>query len=261
MKLGIYVYGLAAIGAGIVDLVWRRLDPAHQPLQAWGDNVPGREIISYALAVLLVAGGAAILAPRSMRIGARLLAAAYVITAIFWLPRFYTAPHYLGQSAPVYLGILGGVCQELFAAAAAAVVFMPSKMSAALRWTFAISSASFGLVHLTGIQANTVYVPNWMPLGGAFWVAFTGVAFILAAIAIASGILDVLAARLLALMWLIFSAFTLLPGLAASLHEETSWGGNAYNIIIAASAWILASWLAQRRTASQPERIAQLSTV
>lgn len=259
MKLGIYVYGLAAIAAGVVDLVWGRLDPAHQPLQAWGDNVPGRDVITYALAISLIAGGTAVLVPRSRRAGAYVLAAAYVVTAIFWLPRFYTAPLYLGHSAPVYLGILGGVCQELFVAAAAAAVFMQSKMATALRWVFGISSASFGLVHLTGISANTVYVPHWMPFGQAFWVGFTGVAFILAGLAIVSGILDVLAARLLALMWLIFSAFTLLPGLAATLHAETSWGGNVYNILIAASAWILAAWLAQRRTAVQETPDTQFS--
>lgn len=245
MKLGIYVYGLAAIAAGVVDLVWGRLDPAHQPLQAWGDNVPGRDVITYALAISLIAGGTAVLVPRSRRAGAYVLAAAYVVTAIFWLPRFYTAPLYLGHSAPVYLGILGGVCQELFVAAGAAAVFMQSKMATALRFT--------------GISANTVYVPHWMPFGQAFWVGFTGVAFILAGLSIVSGILDVLAARLLALMWLIFSAFTLLPGLAATLHAETSWGGNVYNILIAASAWILAAWLAQRRTAVQETPDTQFS--
>lgn len=247
MKLGIFVYAAAAIAAGVVDLVWGRLDPAHQPLQAWGDNVPGHEIITYALAIALVAGGAALFAARTRRIGAIVLAAAYVVTAIFWLPRLYTAPQVLGHSAPVYIGIIGGVCQELFVAAAAMTLFMPNR---ALRWIFGISAIDFGLVHLTGIDANIPYVPHWMPLGQAFWVVFTGVAFILAGIAILGQTLDVLAARLLAIMWLFFSAFTLLPGLAASTQYEASWGGNAYNILIAASAWILAAWLAQRKTAA-----------
>lgn len=246
MNIGIYAYALAAIAAGIVDLVWGRLDPAHQPLQAWGDNVPGQTIITYALAVALVIGGAAMILTRTRRIGAIVLAAAYVATAIFWLPRFYTAPQFLGHSPVVYLGILSGVCQELFVAAAALVVLMGSRPSPLLRWIFGISSACFGVVHLTGIAANTSYVPGWMPFGQPFWVVFTGVAFILAGIAIVSGVLDVLAARLLALMWLIFSACTLLPGLAANPHSEVSWGGNAYNILIAASAWILAAWLAHK---------------
>lgn len=43
-------------------------------------------------------------------------------------------------------------------------------------------------------------IPNWMPFGGAFWVVLTGVAFVLPGLAILSGILDVLAERLLALM-------------------------------------------------------------
>jgi hypothetical protein len=47
-------------------------------------------------------------------------------------------------------------------------------------------------------------IPKWMPLGAAFWVVISGIAFLLAGLAILSGILKALAARLLALMLLIF---------------------------------------------------------
>jgi len=50
-------------------------------------------------------------------------------------------------------------------------------------------------------------VSNIVADGGNFWAILTGTAFALAGIAILSGILDVLAARLLALMLLVFSVF------------------------------------------------------
>jgi uncharacterized membrane protein len=261
MKIGSIVYGAAAAAAGIVDLAWGRLDPAHQPLQALGDNLPGQRIIPYIIAIALVIGGAAVLADRTRRFGAIVIGVVYAIFALFWLPRFYTAPLVLGVKAPVYLGVLAGVCNELIVVCAAIFLYASglgngtrplARAASAARVVFALSCVCFGLVHLTDPATNMVYVPAWMPFGQAFWVAFTGVAFILAGIAILIRTLDVLAARLLALMWLIISAVTLIPNLASAPQYQVSWGGNAYNILAAASAWILAEWLAKHGKGTQP---------
>jgi hypothetical protein len=96
------------------------------------------------------------------------------------------------------------------------------------------------------IRASAPFVPAWMPLGPTFWVAFTGVAFIAAGLAIIIRVADVLAARLLSLMLLVFSSTTLASFLIAAPKMEGNWGANTYNIIAAASAWILADWLADR---------------
>jgi hypothetical protein len=256
MRVGLYVYGLAAIATGVIDLVWGGFETAHEPIQAFGDRVPGQQIFAYIIAVLLVAGGAAILGRRTARFGAVLLGIAYLIFAVFWLPRFYTAPRILGFALPVYIGVLGGVCQQLIIVAAAAIVYASAstngfsashRASFVPRWIFGLSSVDFGLAHLTAIQADTPYVPHWIPFGQAFWVAFTGTAFVLAGIAVLTGILDVLAARLLALMLLVFSALTLAPLVFANPHDQVAWGANAYNLAAVGSAWILASWLAHRQ--------------
>jgi hypothetical protein len=47
MKLGIYVLGLATAAAGTLDLIWGEFEAAHQPIQAWGDHVPGQQILAY----------------------------------------------------------------------------------------------------------------------------------------------------------------------------------------------------------------------
>jgi len=44
MRLGVYVYGLASIAAGIFDLVWGDFDASHQPIQAFRDHIP---VVSY----------------------------------------------------------------------------------------------------------------------------------------------------------------------------------------------------------------------
>lgn len=262
MKLGIVVYGLAAVASGIVDIVWGQFEGAHQPLQAWGDNIPGSRIFAYVVAVALVLGVAAVLRLRTRALGAITIAFAYALFAIFWLPRFVTAPRVLGQHAGVYIGVFGGVCQELVVVAAAMLIYattLPAGSAAAprlgawARWTFGIGAIAFGLTHLTGVAVAERSVPDWMPLGREFWVFFTGVAFVLAGVAFLTRVTDVLAARLLALMLLVFSAFSLLPLIFEYPHNQIAWGANAYNFEVAASAWILACWFAaQRRAGPSP---------
>lgn len=75
----------------------------------------------------------------------------------------------------------------------------------------------------------------------------TGIAFVLAGLAIVSEVLDVLAARLLGLMLLVFSLLVLTPSIFASPHNHVAWGANAYNLTAAGAAWIVAEWLAMRR--------------
>jgi len=116
-------------------------------------------------------------------------------------------------------------------------------------------------VHLTGVKDNAIYVPKWMPLGGEFWTIVTGICFILAGLAILSEILDVLAARLLALMLFVFSVVTLLPKIFAFPHAHDVWGGNAYNLAAVASAWILAASLASRDVELRHDARARLERV
>lgn len=106
MRLGIHVYGLAAIATGVVDLVWRNFDPAEEPLQAFGTPFHGHRIFACVVAAILVIAGFAILRRSSARAGAIALAFVYLTFSIFSLPRLYTAPHFLGQHVAIYLGVL-----------------------------------------------------------------------------------------------------------------------------------------------------------
>jgi uncharacterized membrane protein YphA (DoxX/SURF4 family) len=255
MRAGIYVYAGGSIAAGILDLIWGDFENAHQPIQAFGDHIPGREILAYIAAIWLAAGGAAILWRRTARAGAGALAAIYFIFAVFWLPRFYTAPHLLGFRIPLLIGLLGGVAQQLILVAAAGIVYASlatrdsawlSRARLLVRWTFGLSSIDFGLGHLTDVRVVAAMVPKWMPLGGDFWAILTGIAFVLAGIAILSGILDVLAARLLALMLLVFSVLVLAPGPLAHPRNHVAWGSNAYNLAAVGAAWIFTESIAAR---------------
>lgn len=123
MRIGIYVYAIASAAVGILDLLWGELEPAQQPLQAWGDHIPGTTTFAYIATVWLIAGGAAMLWQRSRRFGAAALTILYGIFVLFPLPRLYTAPHFLGYRAAVYLSVMVTVCQQIILVVAAAIVW------------------------------------------------------------------------------------------------------------------------------------------
>jgi uncharacterized membrane protein YphA (DoxX/SURF4 family) len=265
MRLGVIIFGLGALATGVMDLLWGAFDPSHQPIQAWGDHVPGSGALAYIVGALLVVGGTAVTITRSRSLGGAILMLVYLLFAAFWLPRLYTAPLVLGVHPGVYIGVLGGICQQLIVVCAAYVTYTwakPSNVShtpsPVVRWAFGLSSIDFGLQHLTNLHSleNVAMVPTWMPFGSTFWIVLTGVAFLLAGIAILIGTADVLAARLLAAMLLVFSVVTLIPILLAAPHDEGNWGGNMYEIVAAASAWILAEALATTRGWTKPAAVA-----
>ncbi len=260
MRAGAYTYSAGSIAAGILDLIWRDFEPAHQPIQALGDHIPGRGILACVAAIWLVAGGAAILWRRTARTGAMALAGIYLVFTLFWLPRFYTAPQLLGFHTGVFIGLLVGVGQQLILVAAAFLVYASTSsgglalthgVSVALRCTFGLSSIDFGLAHMTGTQAVSSMVPKWLPFGGEFWAILTGCSFVLGGLAILTGILDVLAARLVALMLLVFSALVLAPGAFAHPHNHVPWGSNAYNLAAAGAFFICAESIVTRRGSSR----------
>jgi hypothetical protein len=86
-------------------------------------------------------------------------------------------------------------------------------------------------------------------LGATFWAVLTGVAFVLAGVAIISAVLDVLAAKLLGLMLLTFSALALAPMIFSFPRDHASWGANAYNLTAVGAAWIVAEWLSESAAA------------
>lgn len=250
-RAGIYLYGSGTIAAGIMDLWWHDFEPAHQPIQAFGDHIPGRELFASIIAVCMVAGGGAIMSRRTARPGAAVMAFVYLLFAVFWLPRLYTAPYVLGLRTDVLVGVLGGVFQQLILVIPAVIIYSsfvqhpsPFRKSVVFaRWIFGLGSVLFGwahLTHLTRVQVVAPMVPKWMPLSGEFWAVVTGICFVCAGVAILSGIRDVLAARLLALMLSVFSILALPPLVLAFPRVHVTWGSNAYNLAATGAALIFA---------------------
>jgi hypothetical protein len=254
MKVGVWFYGLGTALTGILDIAWGEFDAAHQPIKSLGLSVAAQHALAYVAGILLIAAGLAILWRRSERIGAAASAIAYVVFAAFWLARYYAGIHALGWKINVILGVTFGLAQQIMLVAPAAIVYVSTaspdshlrkRAAIAARWMLGVPPIIFGLFHLLGLRVFASIVPHWMSFG-YFWAALTGIAFFLAGCAICSGIRDVLAARLLALMLLLFEGFVEIPPIFIRLHDQRTWGAAVYNVTAIGACWIFAEFLASR---------------
>jgi uncharacterized membrane protein len=254
MKIGVWFYGLATALTGILDIAWGALDASHQPIQSLGMNLPGQQIMACVVGVWMVAAGLAILWRGSAKIGAEGSAVVYLIFAALWLPRYYAGIHMYGWRIAVIAGISFGLAQQLMLVAPAAIVYastaspdspLQRRAATAARWMLGLPPIVFGLFHLAAIHGFASIVPQWMPFRD-FWAALTGVAFVLAGSAICSGIMDVLVARLLALMLLLFEGLVEIPPIFDRLHNQPTWGAAVYNLTGIGACLIFAEFLASR---------------
>jgi uncharacterized membrane protein YphA (DoxX/SURF4 family) len=245
ISLGRHAFGLAAIGFGVVSLVWHDFNAPWQQIQALG-HVPHREILVYIAAAVELFGGVAIQWRKSARTGALALGIIFLVFVLLWIPRVV--------AEPLVYDRYGNVFEQLSLVAGALIVygmFSGSVSNGAARISrlgyvlFGICVVSFTLQQLFYLSATASFVPKWIPLGQMFWAIATTIFFALAAIALLSGRLSLLASRLVVAMILGFQLFIWLPAPFADPHQLINWAGNAENLAIAGAAWIAADFLSQ----------------
>jgi hypothetical protein len=254
MKVGVWFYGGGTALTGILDIAWDAFDASHQPIKSLGVNLPGEHILAYVAGFWLIAAGLAILWNRSARIGAAACAIAYLFFAAIWLFRYFAGIHTLGWRFDVLAGVSFGLAQQLMLIAPAAIVYaytasphslLQKRSVIAARWLLGLPPVLFGLFHVIGIRVFATIVPHWMSFG-YFWAALTGIAFFLAGCAICSGIMAVPAARLLALMLLLFEGLVEIPPIFIRPHNQEAWGAAIYNLAAIGACWMFAALLANR---------------
>lgn len=253
MKIGVWFYGLGTVLTGIVDIAWRAFDGSHQPIRSLG-NVPGQNVLACIVGGWLVVAGLATLWRRSANFGAAASAAAYVAFVGLWLARYYAGIHALGWRIDVLAGVSFGLAQQLmlvapavilYAATASAGLKVKKRAAMAARWMLGLPPVVFGFLHLIGIRVFAGIVPAWMHFAN-FWAAMTGIAFILAGVAICSGKREILAARLLGLMLLLFEGLVEIPPVFLKSHNQATWAAAVYNLPAIGACWIFAGFLTRR---------------
>jgi uncharacterized membrane protein YphA (DoxX/SURF4 family) len=250
--LGRVVYGLAGIALGIIGLVWGNYAAVWQPIDNLAD-VANRTLLASMFAVCELAAGAATLWRRTARFGLLALAALYLLCAVGWIPRVIANPG-------IY-GVWNGFFEQLALVAAGVVAYaslVPRNSAWAARMiqlgclVFGICAVSFALGHFTAIPETAAFIPKWIP-GRAFWAWATGAFHLFAGIAILSGVMAVVASRLLTAMMIGFGVLVWAPALFARPNDHFTWAGNAINFALVGAAWVIADQISKHRKQSESQ--------
>jgi hypothetical protein len=195
------------------------------------------------VATAQVVGGVAIQWSKTTKFGAVVLGIVYLFFALRWVPHIVAEPQVFDR--------WGNFFEQFSLVCGATIVY--ASMSSGQEWAkklshvgrilFGVCVVSFTLGQAVYLSDTADFVPKWLPPGQMFWAVTTTIAFALAAIAILSGLLALLASRLTAAMIVIFGLLVWLPRLIADPHSQLNWAGNAQNLAIAGAAWIVADYL------------------
>ena len=222
---------------GVITLVWHDYKDWDQLRNIL--NTAGAAVFVYTVTVAQIFGGVAIQFRRTAKTGAAVLGVVYLVFGLLYIPQIVAAP----QS---YAG-WGNVFEQFSLVTGAAIVYArfasawtPQTLNRAGRMLFGICTGSFALEQAIYIDATASLVPKWLPPSGMFWAMATTVPFALAAVALLTNRVALLAIRLLTLMLVMFGFMVWVPLVFSKPHSHGNWSECVETFAIAGAAWILA---------------------
>jgi hypothetical protein len=234
-NLGRHLFGVAALAFGLITLAWHDYNGWHQP-----------RYLVYAAAAALILGGAAIQFRRTAKAGAVVLGAVYLVFALQCLPGIVAAPRIYNS--------WGNFFEQFSLVTGAALVYArlssawsPETLTRIGRVLLGICAASFTLEQAFYLHPTASLVPKWLPPSQMFWAVATTVFFALAAVALLTNRMALLAAPLLTMMLVIFGLLVWVPLLLSAPRSHTNWSETVETFAIAGAAWILADLLGEYR--------------
>lgn len=229
IKLGRAFFAIAMAAFGIQFLIHGlfSLGPGSGP--PW---TPAHPFWAYFTAMVCLAAAVCFVASIQVRCAAIVLAVTILMRALlFYAPKLAANPH---DPGPWTSGF------ELLAMCGAALVLAGTQTTIKLgRLLFAIALVVFGVQHFLYARFVATLVPSWIP-GHLFWAIFVGVAFVAAALSIASQIKGRLAATWLGIMFLLWVLVLHLPRVAASPHNGNEWTSAFVALAMSGGAFLLA---------------------
>jgi hypothetical protein len=232
-NLGRHVFGVAALNFGLITLTWHDYNGWHQP-----------RYLVHAAAAALIFGGAATQFRRTAKTGSAVLGAVYLVFALQCVPGIVAKPQIYNSWGNFF---------EQFSLVTGAVIVYARWSSAwspeMLNWIgrilLGICAASFALEQAFYLGPTAALVPKWVPPSPMFWAVTTTVLFALAAVALLTNRMALLATRLLTMMLALFGLLVWVPLVLSDPHSHTNWSENAETFAIAGAAWILTDLLGE----------------
>jgi uncharacterized membrane protein YphA (DoxX/SURF4 family) len=246
-QVAVRIYGWAAVAFGLVGLSWGDFAAVWQPVPP---TMPGRTVLAYIVAAVLLLAGLSIQWRRSAALGALALTILYSLGVILLhVPLVIAHPTvfvmWSGTAEQLAL-VAGGLVTYAFCRAPPAAQPAPAMAPVARivlygRLLFGVCLIVFALAHLFYLKPTADFVPAWLPPNQVFWAYATAAGHFLAGAAILSGIAARIAARLLTGMFVVFGVLVHAPTLFSDPHTHFNWAANAMNFALIASAWVIAA--------------------
>jgi uncharacterized membrane protein YphA (DoxX/SURF4 family) len=248
------LFAIASASVAILSLAYGDFAPAGQSLPAW---VPWRETWVYGSALLVLAASAGVYFPRTVMPSVLTIGGYQAVWAVTCAPQIF--------SKPLSIGAWYGFCEALSALVGAWILYamlrrqsqgslMPivgERAVQAAQALFGLTCVFYGWSHFAYADYTAGMVPAWLPsrLGFAY---FTGLCHLAAGFGIAFGILPRLAATFEAIMMSLFGLLVWVPSFFMqprpdwATPPQNQWSELVVSLVLAASAWIVASSLRNR---------------
>ncbi len=240
LQLGRYIYGLAAIASSVITLLWKQIHSL--------GSLSSPLILVFIVGIVELIGGLAILWEKTIKYGALILSAVYLIFTLYLVPPIFEMPlayYNWGNFFEEFSIVIGGVI--IFASTIRNNPERAAKIEIAAYRCFGICVISYSLYQLFYLSYTANLVPTWLPPNQMFWAAATTIAFAVAAYAIISGRKSLLASRLVATMFIGFCLLVWFPVCFKNPFGITGWVSNAKTLAVAGSVWIVADFLSQQK--------------
>ena len=260
--LGQGLFAIASASLAIWSLTYGDFAWGAQSVLAW---IPWRETWVYASALVILAASVGLCFPHTALPSVLTIGAYHAVGAAISVPQILSKPLSIGAWYPF--------CEALTALVGASVLYamlrrrsrgpgMLIVSEGAVRTAqvlFGLTCVFYGWSHFVYADYTASMVPTWLPNRLAF-AYFTGFGHVAAGIAIIFGILPRLAAVLEAIMMSLFALVVWVPSFFAqppprwATPPEHQWSELTVNLVLAASAWIVAisfggrSWAFASRT-------------
>jgi uncharacterized membrane protein len=242
-RVGHLAYGASVAGLGVLCLLAGDLGYIFQPVPRW---MPFGSWLSYGCGAVLLAGGLALLAPKTARLAALVLTIQFCLWLLLLnLPTTLAKPTLVGnwEGCGLNMTVIAGgwILVALWERPSGRAARLLGARGVRLaRYVFAAGVPLVGLAHFVNAREATVYVPTWFPLRIG-WVYLTGAGHIAAGLAILFGVIPRLAAVLEAAQITAFVIIAHIPAVCAAPGNRLEWAQLAYAAAIAASAWLVAA--------------------
>lgn len=246
---GRLVFGLGVVALALVCLAWGDFDPG-QPVPS---DIPGRTILAYVAAGIMLAGGAAVLWRRTADRGAAVLTLYYALIVVLLMngrmmlgnpDEYLVYSNTAGQLAIAAGGLI------IYATHARIDPVLARRLINLGQILFGICAVLWGGAHFFYMNFTAPLVPRWLPPSPEFWAYATGVFHILGGLAILTGTRARLAAILLTVMYAAFQVLVHAPMVLANPTRHWNWAEFTVNLATVGVAWVVADSLARRTAES-----------